>query len=200
MFTGIVQSVGTVKRIEKKEKGFRFFIFDEATATRVQLGSSVSVSGVCLTVADIQRETMMFDVMPETVRKTTLAEKKEGDAVNLEPSLRMGDEVGGHFVFGHVDCTGMVRDITKDGDNWLVTFDAPEAVRIYMAPQGTISVDGVSLTIARLGEDWFTVSLVEYTWKHTTLSFLKKADKVNLEADMLAKYVTERIKGIGISV
>lgn len=194
MFTGIIQTVGTITKKEAKDTGFRFFILDQYIASKVQLGSSVAVNGVCLTVAALHEGTMVFDVMPETVRKTTLALKKEGDTVNLEPSLRLGDEVGGHFVFGHVDCTARVEDIQRDGDNWLVTIEAPETVRAYMAPQGTISVDGVSLTIARLDEDRFTVSLVEYTWQHTTLSSLAKGDKVNLEGDMLAKYVANSLK------
>lgn len=194
MFTGIIQSLGNIKKIEVKDAGFRFFISNDIITKKIQLGSSVAVSGVCLTVAQIHDGDMVFDVMPETVRKTTLSLKQEGDKVNLEPSLRFGDEVGGHFVFGHVDCTAGVRDIEKDGENWLVTIEAPEAVRLYMAPQGTISVDGVSLTIARLGEDFFTVSLVEYTWQHTTLSLLRKGDRVNVEGDMLAKYVARSLK------
>lgn len=194
MFTGIIQSIGKINTIEAKDTGFRFFISDTIISKKVQLGSSVAVSGVCLTVAQLDGEIMVFDVMPETVRKTTLSEKKEGDPVNLEPSLRMGDEVGGHFVFGHVDCTAVVHEIKKDGDNWLVTIEAPESVRVYMAPQGTISVDGVSLTIARLTEDRFTVSLVDYTWAHTTLSSVAEGGRVNLEGDMLAKYVISGIK------
>lgn len=194
MFTGIIQSFGVITKIEAKDTGFRFFISNASIAKKVQLGSSVAVSGVCLTVAELHDEKMVFDVMPETVRKTTLSFKKEGEKVNLEPSLRMGDEVGGHFVFGHVDCTASVRGVEKDGDNWLVTIEAPEVVQMYMTPQGTIAVDGVSLTIARLGEDNFTVSLVEYTWEHTTLSLLQKGDRVNLEADMLAKYVAKSVK------
>lgn len=189
MFTGIIQSIGRIHTIEAKGTGFRFFISDAIVSKKVQLGSSVAVSGVCLTVAQLDGEVMVFDVMPETVRKTTLSEKKEGDRVNLEPSLRLGDEVGGHFVFGHVDCTGVVMEIKKDGENWLMTCEAPESIRAYMAPQGTLSVDGVSLTIARLAEDKFTVSLVDYTWEHTTLSSLAEGGRVNLEGDMLAKYV-----------
>jgi len=196
MFTGIIQSLGVIKKIEPKDMGFRFFISHDGVVKKVQLGSSVAVSGVCLTVAEIDNDTMIFDVMPETVRKTTLSLKKEGDTVNLEPSLRLGDEVGGHFVFGHVDCTASVEDIQKDGDNWLVFIEAPDTVRGYMAPQGTICVDGVSLTIARLDGTRFGVSLVEYTWKHTTLSLLSKGDRVNLEGDMLAKYVFEQVKKI----
>lgn len=193
MFTGIIRSIGHIDKIDAKDTGFRFFVSEAEISKKVQLGSSVAVCGVCLTVAELQGETMVFDVMPETVRKTTLSEKKPGHYVHLEPSLRVGDEIGGHFVFGHVDCTAGVLGIEKDGDNWLMIFEAPPTVRPYMAPQGTIAVDGVSLTVARLAEDSFTVSLVEYTWDHTTLSDLKKGDKVNLEADMLAKYVASAL-------
>lgn len=194
MFTGIVQSIGTVEKADKKEAGYRFVIKDAYCAARVQLGSSVCVQGVCLTVAELDRDSMAFDVMPETVRKTTFGEIRPGDTVNMEPSLRMGDELGGHFVFGHVDCTAIVDAVERDKDNWLVTIVVPEHVYHYLAPQGTISVDGVSLTIARLGEGKFVVSLVEYTWEHTTLHALKPGNRVNIEADMLAKYVANAVK------
>jgi len=131
--------------------------------------------------------------MIETVKKTTLGNKKIGDTVNIEPSLRLGDEMGGHIVFGHVDCTTTVASIEPDGDSTILMFQISKDVAAYIVPQGTISIDGVSLTIARVSQDTFGVSLVEYTLKHTTLFELKVGDCVNIEGDMLAKYVARAI-------
>lgn len=195
MFTGIIQTIGEITDISQKNGGYRFVIKNQDIINNVQLGSSVCTSGVCLTVAKLNREedVMIFDVMLETVRKTNLESKKIGDKVNLEPSLRLGDEMGGHIVFGHVDMTTKVTKITPDGDSTLMMFAIPKDIEAYIVPQGTIAIDGVSLTIARTSETEFGVSLVDYTMEHTTISKLKVGDYVNIEGDMLAKYVAKAI-------
>jgi riboflavin synthase len=183
MFTGIVREVGRVV----SQGGGRLVVSAPQTSGSVAAGSSVCVSGVCLTVAEKSGHALVFDVMPETMRKTTLGGKHAGDAVNVESSLRAGDELGGHFVYGHADGVGVVTAVEKEGDAVLVTIQPPQEIMKFFAPQGSVAIDGVSLTIARLAEDVIMVSLVPYTLSRTTLEFLKKGDTVNLECDMLAR-------------
>ena len=201
MFTGIVLSTGEIISIEPQKDGLRLCIESAFIAGRAKLGSSVSVSGVCLTVSKKEGKKLWFDVMEETVTKTTLAKKRMGDRVNLEPSLRLGDEVGGHFVYGHTDTVGEIKEIitakagsrpyggTKLRNSRLLRTGLTKKFMKYIAAQGSVTIDGVSLTVARVGKSDFTVSLVEYTLEHTTLKFLKKGDRVNVECDMIAKYV-----------
>ncbi len=146
------------------------------------------MSGVCLTVAKKVGRKIWFDVMPETLQKTILGDLKENDTVNVEPSLRLGDEVGGHFVFGHVDGIATIKQIRADGNSRLLTVRPPKELMRYMAPQGSVAINGVSLTVARVRKTDFIVSLVDYTLVHTTLKHLSKGAKVNIECDMLAKY------------
>jgi riboflavin synthase len=183
MFTGIIREVGIVKQLHdgKLEIGNWGENFPS-------IGSSVSVNGVCLTVAGYGIGAVIFDVMPETLRKTTIGGKNAGDAVNLESSLRVGDELGGHFVCGHADGVGVVTNVEKEHDAALMTIQPPQELMRFFAPQGSVAVDGVSLTIADTRDDAITVSLVQHTLEHTTLGRVKKGDRVNIECDMLAKY------------
>ncbi|MFH1286296.1 MAG: riboflavin synthase [Candidatus Magasanikbacteria bacterium] len=192
MFTGIVKSIGIIKEIKPKGDGY-FFSIGTSLLEYVAIGSSLAVGGVCLTVCEKEGDVIKFEIMPETLRKTILESKKEGDSVNIEPSLKIGDEVGGHFVYGHVDGVGKVLEIAKDGDGVLVSIEPPKNLMKYIAPQGSIAVDGVSLTIAQVNKDSFMVSLVSYTLVNTTLGKLEVGGGVNIETDMLAKYL-ERIK------
>lgn len=189
MFSGIVKGIGRIASIDKR----CVVVSCSGAAPEVTEGSSVSVSGVCLTASRVRGSELAFDVMPETLRKTTLGEKRIGGAVNLEFSLRAGDEIGGHFVYGHVDDVGVVTNVGKENDAVLVTIQLPQDIVRYMSPQGSVAIDGVSLTIARLDNDTITVSLVPYTVLHTTLGMLKKGDTVNMECDMLAKYIERAI-------
>lgn len=186
MFTGIIKSFGTVLEIKKKEAGSEIIL--EIAESNVSLGSSVSVGGICLTVTQKEDSIVHFDVMPETLKKTTLGDRASGDKVNIETTLRVGDEVGGHFVYGHVDGVGEVVNIVNQGDNRLIEFKASENILKYIAPQGSVAVDGVSLTVASFMGSTFTVSLIPFTLRNTTLGMLKVGDKVNVESDMLAKY------------
>ena len=186
MFSGIVQAVGTVVSQSENELQIK----TKQLARRVATGSSVCVSGVCLTVTKIEGETLHFDLMPETLRQTNLGEKKEGDRVNLETSLKAGDEIDGHFVYGHVDGVGEVMRLD------FLKIKPPKALMPYIAPQGSVAVDGVSLTVARVEEETFSISLVPYTRAHTALCGWRAGQRVNVEVDMLAKYVAARMASL----
>jgi len=188
VFTGIVREVGTVAAFD----GSRLVVIAPETDADVAVGDSVSVAGVCLTVVPSDEGGLAFDVVPETLSRTALGDLTAGDSVNLEPSLRVGDPLGGHVVQGHVDAVGRVRSITPEGESRRVWVDAPEAIVRYCLEKGSIAVDGVSLTVAALDDDGFEVALIPHTLEVTTLGALEPGDEVNLEADVLAK-VVERL-------
>ena len=188
MFTGIVLEVGTVAAFD----GSRLALAAPETAASAAVGDSVSVAGVCLTVVETEEGRLAFDVVPETLSRTALGGLEPGDALNIEPSLRIGDRLGGHVVQGHVDAVGRVRSITPDGDGRRMWVDAPQAVLGYCVEKGSIAVDGVSLTIASFDDDGFEVALIPHTLAVTTLGRLEPGDALNLEADVLGK-VVERL-------
>ena len=194
MFTGIVREVGAVAAFD----GARLLVEAPETAQGVAVGDSVSVAGVCLTVVETEAGRLAFDVVPETLARTALGRLETGDAVNLEPSLRVGDQLGGHVVQGHVDGVGGVRSVTPEGDSRRVWFDAPEGVVRYCLEKGSVAVDGVSLTVAALDDDGFEVALIPHTLEVTTLGRLEPGDEVNLEADVLGK-VVERLLAARLS-
>src|SRR6478736_6284520 len=185
MFTGIVREVGTVDSFD----GSRLVVVAMETAAGSAVGDSVAVAGVCLTVVQTGDGRLAFDVVPETITRTALGRLERGGVVNIEPSLRVGDQLGGHVVQGHVDTVGRVRSVTADGDGRRVWVDAPESVLGYCIEKGSIAVDGVSLTVAAFDDDGFEVALIPHTLAVTTLGLLEPADEVNLEADVLGKVV-----------
>lgn len=185
MFTGIVQERGRVASFD----GGRLVIESEVEA---EVGDSVAVDGVCLTVTDSQNGTLVFDVMVETLNRAKLF----GAEVNLEPALRAGDPLGGHYVQGHVDGVGTVRSVDPEGEGRRVWIDAEPELMRYLVEKGSITVEGVSLTVAGLAEDGFAVALVQHTLAATTLGALVPGDKVNLETDVLAKYVERLLPGL----
>jgi riboflavin synthase len=185
MFTGIVSERARVTSFD----GGRLVV---QTGIAAEVGDSVAVNGVCLTVTAAEDGHLSFDVMVETVRRT----KPFGPEVNLEDALRAGEPLGGHYVQGHVDATGTVRSVEAEGDGKRVWFDAPEDVRRYLVEKGSVTVDGVSLTVADLDETGFAVALVQHTLEVTTLDSLAPGDAVNLEADVLAKYVERLLPGL----
>ena len=185
MFTGIVREVGTVVAFD----GSRLVLAAPQTAADAAVGDSVAVAGVCLTVVDTAEGRLAFDVVPETLSRTALGRLQEGGTVNLEPSLRVGDRLGGHVVQGHVDAVGRVRSVEPDGDGRRVWVDTPGSVLGYCIEKGSIAVDGVSLTVAAFDDDGFEVALIPRTLAVTTLGRLEPRDEVNLEADVLAKVV-----------
>ncbi|HLX33529.1 MAG TPA: riboflavin synthase [Gaiellaceae bacterium] len=182
MFTGIVRTVGKVASFD----GSRLEV---ETGTAADVGDSVAIAGVCLTVAARDNGSLAFDVVPETLARTTLGDLTAGDAVNVEPSLRAGDPLGGHIVQGHVDGVGRLRERAD-----LTWFDAPAELVRYCVEKGSIAVDGTSLTVAATDNGGFAVALVPHTLDATTLGLLEPGDAVNLEVDVLAKYVERLAK------
>ncbi len=188
MFTGLVREVGKVVSFEDGR------LRVESTIP-ASVGDSVAIDGVCLTVVDGDRSTLAFDAVPETLARTTLGALGPGEPVNLEPALCAGEALGGHYVQGHVDGVGRVRSVDDEGEGRRVWFDAPPGLLRYCVEKGSIAVDGVSLTVAGLDDDGFAVALVPHTLEATTLGKAASGDAVNLEADVLAKYV-ERLAGL----
>ncbi|MFH1015711.1 MAG: riboflavin synthase, partial [Chloroflexota bacterium] len=196
MFTGIVEEVGKVVSTQASAGRFslkagRLVIAARETLKNVKPGGSVAINGVCLTVTDFTATSFAFDVMPETLKRTNLGLLKSGDKVNLERPLGLGGEVGGHLVQGHIDDTGKVISIAPEGESILMRFEAPPGVMRYVVPKGFIAVDGISLTVTGTHNNSFQVSLVDFTLKHTNLGSRKAGDRVNLEVDIIAKYVEQ---------
>lgn len=187
MFTGIIKEIGSVTDIQKNPNSLMLEINAPRTSRFLNVGSSVAVNGVCLTVVKKIKTRFIAQVMPETACITTLESIRTEDRVNLEPSLRVGDELGGHFVLGHIDGVGVIADI-KTNKDILFTVNAPKQLMQYIVRKGSITVDGVSLTVVSKTKNSFSVALIEHTFKMTTLGLHKKEDKVNLEVDVLARY------------
>jgi riboflavin synthase len=188
VFTGLVQDLGTVTAVDATADGVRLAV-RTALAAELGLGDSVSVNGVCLTATRIEDGTFSADVMHETLRRSSLAEVGDGTSVNLELPLRASDRLGGHVVQGHVDGVGTVRDVRDDGFARLVEIAAPPDLLRYVVEKGSIAVDGISLTVVRAGEDFLSVSLIPETLERTNLGAAAPGQPVNLEVDVLAKYV-----------
>jgi riboflavin synthase len=185
MFTGLVREVGTVASMEDG----RLVVDAPVTAQGVQLGDSIAIDGVCLTVVACDDSSLSFDAVPETLARTALGTLDQGSRVNLEPALRAGDALGGHYVQGHVDGVGAVRSVEPEGEGKRVRFDAPAELLKYIVEKGSIAVQGTSLTVAVVDETGFEVALIPHTLQETTLGELEPEQPVNLETDVLAKYV-----------
>ncbi len=191
MFTGIVRERGRVVSAERNgaESPLRLRIAAPQTAAQIELGDSVAVSGCCLTAVEATDGELAFDAVAETLGRTTLAALGAGDGVNLEPAVRAGEPLGGHYVQGHVDGTARVRSHEREGDGSRLWLDLPEPLLRYCVEKGSIAVDGVSLTVAELDDEGIAIALVPHTLRETTLGALEPGDQVNVEADVLAKYV-----------
>ncbi len=196
MFTGIIQILGKVKACEPEKDFFYLSIETQKTLKGVKLGSSVAIQGICLTVFAIHKRIYSFHVLEETLKKTALHSLTPGQMVHLESSLKVGDEIGGHFVYGHGDGVGKViscKPLTQVGkSDMLLTIQPPKKLWRFFVLQGSVALNGVSLTIAQMQKSTFTVCLVSFTVKNTLLANLKKSDEVNIECDMLAKYVQNK--------
>jgi len=188
MFTGIVEAVGTLAEVKGTGDGYRVSIHTPLAA-QLKLGDSLAVNGVCLTIILVDGEHVLADIGPETARITTLGALQRGQTVNLERPMRVDGRVDGHLVLGHVDGIGTVEDARPEGESHWVTIAFPPALAAFFIRKGSIAVDGISLTVAGLGERQFDVQVIPYTWAHTTLRLLRAGDKVNLECDMIGKYV-----------
>ena len=185
MFTGIVREVGRVEAVEERGESVRLVVRAPETAAAATIGDSVSLAGVCLTAVEVADGSVAFDAVPETLRRSTLGRLETGGGVNVEPALRAGDPLGGHIVQGHVDGVGRIRRVDDEG----IEVEAPQDVLRYCVEKGSIAVEGVSLTIGGLGERSFTVALIPHTRDVTTLGSVAEGDHVNLEVDVVAKYV-----------
>ena len=193
MFTGIVEAVGTLAEVKGTGGGYRVRIHTPLSA-ELKVGDSLAVNGVCLTVILIDGEHVLADVGPETSRVTTLGSLQRGQGVNLERPLRATGRFDGHFVLGHVDGVGVVDEIRTEGESHWLTIGFPSSLTPLFIRKGSIALDGVSLTVAGLGERQFDVMIIPFTWASTTLKALRKGDKVNLECDMIGKYVARAME------
>ena len=185
MFTGIVEEVGRVSGLDD----YRFVINAENVLSDVKIGDSISVNGACLTVVEFDERSFAVDLAPETLRRTSLGEAGPGSAVNLERALAASDRMGGHIVQGHVDGTGSITGLTPEADCYIMEIEAPDSLVPYIVEKGFIAVDGISLTVVQRAERRFTISLIPFTMQNTNLHEKSVGDRVNLEADILAKYV-----------
>lgn len=192
MFTGIISALGEVRVAERRDGLVRLAISSPYDADDIDIGASIAHDGCCLTVVEKAEgpggAIYSVDVAPESLSLTTIGALEPGDRVNLERSLRLGDELGGHMVQGHVDGQGEVLSVTRDGESWRLKIRPPESIEHLIAPKGSIAVAGVSLTVNEVDDEGFGVLIVPHTWAVTTLSALRPGARVNLEADMMARY------------
>ena len=204
MFTGIIQEIGIVDAVVRKSGGVRLAIRADASAQEIKVDDSVAINGVCQTVISRRESSFEVEAVEETLRKTTIGSLRVSDRVNLELALQMGDRLGGHLVQGHVDCVGHVESVEKRPMSWLVRVSFPRGFSRYVVPVGSIAVDGVSLTVAAVEGSAFIVSVIPHTLEKTTLSDVRAGAAVNLEFDLVGKYIERMVlkgdeKGGGIS-
>lgn len=193
MFTGLIQDIGTVRRLEKSGD-WRIEIATSLERSALAEGASVACSGVCLTVIKSGRGWFAAQISQETLDKTTLSLWREGTKINLEPSLRMGDALGGHFVFGHADGLAVLEEITPEKDSHRLMLSVPDPLKRYIASKGSVALDGVSLTVNEVENRHFGVNIIPHTWEKTILGQKKQGDALNLEVDMLARYVARSLE------
>lgn len=199
MFTGIVHSMGSVRALARTASGARLTVTAPDLPRPIAPGASIAVNGACLTVVSDDAADLQFDVVPETLSRTTLGSLAAGASVNLEPSLRAGDPMDGHIVQGHMDGTGRVQQITRDQQGQIWTFSTDEDLMPYLIPKGSITIEGVSLTIARVGERSFSVALIPTTLARTTFQHLQIGDRVNIETDIVARTIVTTLQRAGVA-
>jgi len=192
MFTGIIEEMGRVERVDHKGKGMRLTIC--GAWKDLKRGESIAVNGLCLTVVENRKGSFTMDLSPETLRRSTLGDLKQGDAVNLERPLRPNDRLGGHFVMGHIDGVGTIETLAPEGNSVRAVFNAPPSLSPYLVEKGSVAIDGISLTVGSCEGERFTVFLIPYTIEKTNFSRKKVGDRVNIEVDILGKYVDSFLK------
>jgi len=189
MFTGIIEELGSVRAIEERGENARIVIAARVVTEGTNHGDSISVNGVCLTALDIQPDSFAADVSRETLLRSTLGRLRPGTPVNLERAVTPATRLGGHIVQGHVDARGQLAGIEDHGESWTVRINYPKEIARYLVFKGSVAVEGISLTIAALTEDYFDIAIIPKTWEVTNLSHLKSGDDVNIEVDVLGKYI-----------
>ncbi len=197
MFTGIIQEIGTVKEVKSLNDGGKEIRIACSFAHTCHVDESIAVNGVCLTVTAFDEQTFSAQAVEETLRKTNTGALEEGSHVNLERSLTLQKGIEGHLVQGHVDTTGMLIEIEKEETGWLLTIEYPDEFTDMIVGRGSITMEGISLTIARENDNHFTVAIIPYTWEHTNLHHKKVGDRVNLEFDIIGKYVVKYLAKMG---
>jgi riboflavin synthase len=197
MFTGLIEALGEIRESKPTSAGLRLRIATDL-AREIAAGDSVAVNGVCLTAIAVGEGELHADAGPETLRVTTLGALERGALVNLERPLRADQRLGGHFVQGHVDAPGTLDDVRPEAEFRWMTFAFPSLLGAYIVRKGSIAVDGISLTVAGIGENRFDVQIVPFTWEHTNLKSLRVRDRVNLECDILGKYVVRAVEVMGL--
>lgn len=191
MFTGLVEEKGTLVEKNKTGEGYRLVFKADIVMEDMRIGSSIAVNGVCLTVVNIDGKKFSVDVIEETLKKSSLGQLNNNDFVNLERPLKAEARLGGHFVLGHVDTTGVVVDVKELSNSHYMTIKFDEKFRKYLIFVGSVAIDGVSMTVAQLEKDNFSIGIIPHTWEETVFSNKKPGDKVNLEFDVLGKYVEQ---------
>lgn len=197
MFTGLIEAVGRVQRVRREGGIAKLAIVGQETTASLAIGDSIAVEGVCLTVTRMEHDLFEADLSDETLARTTLGMLQVGDPVNLERPCRPTDRLGGHFVTGHIDGVGTIREIRETGGMWWFSTSYPEALRPLLVEKGSVAVDGISLTVASLDDLAFGVAIIPHTYRHTTLGSKQVGRRVNLEADLLGKYVVRYLEGLG---
>ena len=195
MFTGIIEGLGTISGVRPAGQGKRLSVEADFTLDQTKIGDSIAVNGACLTVINIRAKQFEVDLSPETLATSTFDQARRGNRVNLERALRLSDRIDGHLVSGHIDGTGMIKSKEKQGNAIMVTFTVPEALTRYMIHKGSVAVDGVSLTINACDTTSFAVSIIPYTADLTTVGLKQKGDAVNIETDMIGKFVEQFTRG-----
>ncbi len=191
MFTGLVAEMGEVLSLKKRDNGARLFLDAKSLAPSARLGDSISVNGACLTVVEIKGGTLVFDLSGETLRSTNLGRLTTGAGVNLEPSLRLDSRLGGHFVTGHIDGVGTIRTKARTGDVYKIVIAADDGLTGFLVEKGSVAVDGISLTVVDVLKDGFSVVIIPHTASLTTIGFKGPGETVNIEVDILGKYVAK---------
>ncbi len=194
MFTGLIESTGEIVQIGKRGNSFQITITSRLSFDNSDIGASVSVDGVCLTVVAVDRNLFTVEVSPETLERTTLSERKRGDLVNLERALRLSDRLGGHLVTGHVDGIGVIRSITKKLNSIVIKISTPIEITRYLVVKGSVGLDGISLTINEIQGNDFLVNIIPHTAQVTTIGKKRIGDRVNIETDLIGKYVAKLLQ------
>lgn len=194
MFTGIITDIGTVASVQKNAGDMRIGIYTNFDLDQTDIGASIACAGCCLTVVKKNDDIFLVDVSNESISKTNIGSWEEGTKINLEAALKMGDELGGHIVSGHVDGLATVKSITPEGDSHRLKIEVPQDLASFIAPKGSVALDGVSLTVNEVQGNEFGVNIIPHTWNNTTLGQLAEGDTMHLEIDMLARYMARMME------